>query len=213
MDESNNEENNEFDAWYTPESIAWKLYNDTFDEALSSNVLAFGPPGETDHTAYVFEMLLSVFLEMLFHMMALDSAKELEERIENGEDVDVDNSDLEPNFDYFDMDLYLPIIEKKFVRISHLARVFTLERIEDEFVGEIMRGRYCRIILRNNCEDTHYFDSIGSTDNYDFIPSEGFEPKKNLKDIYAILKLNDKIYKIYFDHIQKIGADIAEKMF
>ena len=212
----NYEENEETDQWYTPESIAWKLYNDTFDGALSAGVLGFGPTGETDQIAYTFEMLLSVFLEMLFHMMMLDSAKDLEERIEKGEDIDnseLENNLLEPNFDYFDMDLFLPTIEKKFVKISHLVRVSTFERVNDDFIGDLIHGRYCRIILRHNQEDTHYFNSIDSLDKYDFIPSEGFEPKKKLRDIYAVLKLNDKIYQIYFDRITNVSADIIEKMF
>lgn len=198
------------DDWYTPESIAWKLYNETFSEAMSASVLGFGPVGDNDHVSYIFEMLLSVFFEMLFQMMVIDNAKFMEEKAERGEDVD--DSDLEPDFEDFNFGLFMPIIETKFKRISYLVNVVDYERNGDEFdmeyVNNMMKERFCRVILRHNYEDTHYFDEIGSDSNYDFIPSEGFEKKNNLRDVFAVLKLNNKIYKIYFSRIDKIGSNI-----
>lgn len=204
----------EYDQWYDPKTLAWHLYNDTFSEAMSSQIFGFGPAGEDDIISWYFEIFLSIFLEMMFHMMLLDNAKLLEDN----EEGYFDEEDLEPNFEDFDMGLFLPIIDKKFKRISLLARVIEYERnpddeFEKEMLDDMIKGRYCRIILRHNSEDTHYFESIESSELYDFIPSEGFEPKTKLKDVYAILRLNNKVYKIYFDNLEKIGANIVNKMF
>jgi hypothetical protein len=142
--------------------------------------------------------------------MIIDNAKFMEEKAERGEEVD--NSYLEPDFEDFDFELFMPTIETKFKRISYLVNVVCYERNGDEFdmeyVNNMMKERFCRVILRHNYEDTYYFDEIGSDANYDFIPNEGFEKKNNLRDVFAVLKLNNKIYKIYFSRIDKIGSNV-----
>lgn len=205
---------NEYDNWYTPKTIAWKLYNDTSDDAMSSNILGFGPEGDADHLTYMFELLLAIFFEMLYQMMAIDNAKIIEERLESGYDLNIDE-ELIPDFEDFDMSLYLPIIENKFKRISHLVRIATYERYDEnekDYLIEVMKGRYCRVVLRYNDEDNYYFENSENSDDFDFIPNEGYQKKNKLRDIYAILKLNDKIYEIYFDEMKKIGTNIVDKM-
>lgn len=191
------------DNLYTPESIAWKLYQDNIDEPLSAQILGLGPPGEDDEITYKFELLLSVFMEMLLHMMRMDNIKECEESNDN---LDLD---LEPNFEDFDVELYYPVIRSKFKKISYLASVETFNKNDDpDYLIHVVKDRYNRVILKNNPEDTHYFEEIDSDDQYDFIPCMGYEPKTKLKDVYAILNIYNKMYKIRFDIIEKIGADI-----
>jgi hypothetical protein len=180
--------------YYTPESIAWKIYQDDDDKPLSSQILGFGPEGESDYLLYKYEMLLSIFLEMLIHIMKMDI-------LEVNSDINEDD-DIEPSFEEFDMDHYYPIIKNKFKKISYLVSVNTYDNFDDkEYLLEIIKNRYSRIILRNNPEDTHYFDQIHSIDYYDFIPSEGYKQQNKLKNIFSILILNKKVYTFYFDSI------------
>lgn len=199
------EQIDQIDDFYTAELIAWKLYQDDDYTPLTSQVLGFGPSGETDEKTYIFEMLLSIFLEMLIHMMKMDHLKSMEECLDDLE------QDFEPDFENFDMELYYPIIRNKFKKISYLVSVEIYDTNEDkDYLFEVVKDRYSRVILRQNPSDTHYFEEIGSDDNYDFIPSIGYTPKTNLKDVFAILTIGQKMHKIKFDAVQKIGAEIIK---
>lgn len=210
----NDYETSEFNQLYNPKTLAWHLYNDSITETMSSQIFGFGPTGEDDIVSWYFEIFLSVFLELMFNIMITDSAKIIEEN----ESECFDDTDLEPDYEDFDMGLYLPIIEQKFKKISLLVRAREFERYptdeyEKEDLDNMIKRRYCRIILRHNYEDTHYFDSINSDDFYDFIPNEGFEPKTKLRDVYAILRLNNTVYQIYFDNVERLSTHITNKMF
>ena len=179
------------DDCYTPKSIAWKLYQDDDDKPLSSQVLGFGPNDGSTPNEYTFELLLSIFLEMLFHMIRMDA-------LEENPDVDVDQIDID--FKYFDMDLYYPIIRNKFKKISFLCSVSTYDKNDDkDYLLQVVKNRYSRIILRKNNEDSHYFDEINSLDDYDFIPCAGYILQNQIKNIFSIMTINDKMYKIKFD--------------
>ena len=182
------------DTYYTPETIAWKLYQDDDDTPLTSKLLGFGVDDGTCENEYTFELLLSVFLEMLIHMMKIDSLKDIDE---NTNDIS-----LEINFENFDMSLYFPIIRNKFKKIFYLCSVETYDRNDDkDYLLEIVKKRYSRIILRKNKEDSHYFESIGSLDEYDFIPCDGYKQQRQLKNIFSIMSIGPHMYKIRFDKI------------
>ena len=118
---------------------------------------------------------------------------------------------LEPDFEDFNMDLYYPIIRSKFKKISYLASVQTFNKSDDpDYLIHVVKDRYSRVILKNNPEDSHYFESIGSDEQYDFIPCEAFEPKTKLKDIYTIMNIGNNMYKIQFDTIEKIPNEIIK---
>lgn len=184
------------DTFYTPESIAWKLYQDDNDTPLSSQILGFGPPGEINELEYNFELLLSVFFEMLIHMLKIDLLTD--DTIDSN-----DSNELQPNFENFDMELYYPIIRSKFKKISYLVTVETFSRDDDkDYLLEVVKDRYSRVILRHNPDDEHYFNKINSVEYYDFIPCAGFASKKYLRDIFAICTINSNMYRVRFDNIK-----------
>lgn len=209
------------DYFYTPETIAWKLYQDDDDTPLSSKILGFGPSCDidgvdgvdgvngantVDHVACVFEMLLSIFCEMLIHMMKIDVLKMNEENL-----LDLANltNSIDLDFEDFDMELYYPVIRNKFKKISYLVSVETFDSNDDkDYLLEVVKDRHSRVILRHNLTDTYYFDEIDSDNYYDFIPCLGYKSKKKIKDVYSILSINDKMYRIRFDPIEKIGSEI-----
>jgi hypothetical protein len=197
--------------YYTPQTIAWKLYTDTLDQALSSVILGFSDKTETDPQSYMFELLLSIFCELLLIIMFMDN-------VELKEELNIDNfeNQLNINFDDFYMELYLPIIETKFKVLSHIINIETYDRNDEnekDYLKLISKGRYCRLILKQNYEDQNYFKNNENSEDYSFITNENYQKKNKLNDIFAILLLNDKMYKIYFDNITKIGENITQKMF
>lgn len=216
MEYSDDNINNDF---YDASTIAWKLFQDETNTPLSACILPFGPDGETDLVTYNFEVLLSIFMELLMHIMMIEIAKDVENEIEeeiktNEYNIDPDNIDLEPYYDDFNMKNYLETIIIKFKRIGHIVNVQSFDIIDDEyekqFLELIIKDRYCRIILKNNPTDMHYFKSIGSNEQFDFIPSSNYKKNNKLRDVYAILMLNDKLYKIYFDKICVSNSNIVK---
>lgn len=188
--------NEYYNDLHTPRSIAIKLYTDENETPFTANILGLGPPGENDELFHRFELLLSIFLEMMIHMMVYDPDDPKKE-------IDLYDMSNQPNFADFDMELYYPIIRNKFKKISHLLSIETYERNDDiDYLLEVVKDRYNRVILLNNPEDTHYFLSINSCEQYDFIPSQGSEPCKKLKNIYSIMNIGPKLYKISFDTLQ-----------
>jgi len=159
---------------------------------VRSQILGFGANDGSNSLTYVFEMLLSVFLEMVIHMMKIDIMQCNEE---NNTELDLD-----PDFDDFDLNLYYPTIRNKLKAASVLVSIQTIDASEEDndYLIEVSRDRYARIIIKNNPEDTHHFDNTGNTDNYGFIPSDGYKYKTELRDIYAVWVINKKLYTVRF---------------
>lgn len=196
------EQNENEDTYYTPETIAWKLYQDDDDKPLTAKLLGFGVDDGTCENEYTFELLLSVFLEMLIHMMKIDSLKNSNDLNDPNDKENTDEVSLEFDFEKFDMNLFFPIIRNKFKKIFYLCSVETYDRNDDkDYLLEIVKKRYSRIILRKNKEDSHYFESIGSLDEYDFIPCDGYKQQRQLKNIFSIMSIGPHMYKIRFDKI------------
>lgn len=205
MEENLNYLNNDF---YSTKTMAWELYYNNDNKPLSSQLLGFGPIDDGDELTYRFELLLDIFVQMLLIMLEEELIKEKEE---NSEDLESDNITAEINFNYFDMDLFYPEIRNKFKKISYLLTIETYDRNDDkEYLFLVAKDRYNRIILKNNPEDNHYFKDLDNNVYHEFIPSQGFEPKNKLKDIYAIMNINSKMYKIKFDTIEKIPQNLIK---
>ena len=198
-DFESNEMTNTPDDFYTPKTIAWELYQNNDDTPLSSQILGFGPNDGSTPNEYTFELLLSIFLEMLFHMIRMDL---LENNANDTDDANDANDDPEIDLKYFDMELYYSTIRNKFKKISYLCTIETYDKNDDkDYLLEIVKNRYSRIILRSNPEDEHYFDEIDSVDDYDFIPCVGYKQQKNIKNIFSVMSIGSKMYKIKFDTI------------
>ena len=190
--------------YHTTKTIAYQLLFDDESKALSSQIQSFLPMGYSDELGdpltYTYELLLSIFLELLYFMLYI-------QKINVEDPVDLDDLD---NIDFdltnFNMDLYLPTIEKKFKIIGYLVGVIAFDRDEnDEYIKEMTHKRFCRIILRDNIENKHHFDTNQTNEHYGFIYNDSYVKQTTMRDVYGICLLNDKIYKIYFDRVPIIN--------
>ena len=183
------------DTIYTPENIAWKLLMDDDDEKLSSAIQTFCPSfedTESDSVSYFFEVLLTIFMEMIFDLAILLNMKENET---NGEDFMFD-----PDMDNFNMEDFIPTLKKKFNKISIITHVSEYEK-NDPVLESVIGNRYCRIILKHLPKDRPLFKKYNVSEdmNYHMVLGSNFTSKKKLKEVYAVIIIKDIAYKIYFD--------------
>jgi len=190
---------NDSDDVYTPASIAWKLLMDDIDDSLSANLMAMTPDNDedSDPVSFLFEILITIFMEMIFDLAIINN------------EIDNDNG-FNPDISKFNINDFLPILEKKFNRVSILLNINTYDKKSDdhENLRNILDNRYCRVILRHCPEDSHIFkkNNIPSELNYHIILNQMYKQKSDLKNIYAIIIIENIIYKISFNLVKKINT-------
>jgi hypothetical protein len=187
---------------YTPESLAWKLLLDDVDTALATQLLGINPDDihDTDQTTYLFEILITIFMEMIFDIALLGDMTEYE----NNNNTDYK---FNPDLTKVDLNVFLPTLIKKFEHISILlsTEINDIDTDDKVYMQEILDNRYCRVILRHNKDDTDYFIKNGLPNdlNYHMILNSNTSNNqfKKIKDVYAVILLNNKLHKIAFDNI------------
>lgn len=182
-----------------PTGLAWKLLtDDTFYSDYGCRIQTFNADGydeENDPNTFFFEILLHIFLSLIQNIsLIMDSGNESKISHRN-----LFHSDPEK----FDLNLYLPTIEAKFrqLAITIVVSEYKIDDYNEDDINNIVRNRYCRIVTRNQKKNEHYFYENNVPDNemFHMILSETYKKKINLKDTYAILMNNTKLYKIHFD--------------
>lgn len=185
----------------TPQSIAWKLLMEDYHEDLSAVFLGFSPDEgkDEDPTSFLFEMLLTICMEMISHMALIMHSDETNEQTEN---VVLREKD-------FDFEQFFPQVKKIMTKASIL---FSFNKYNSDSsqqnIKRTLDERYCRTIFRFNKKDLHYFDENDVPDevNYHFILNEGYNKTKNLREIYTVIINKNIIYKLSFDRVQKING-------
>ena len=181
---------------YTPESLAWKLLLDDVDTAMAAQLLGINPDDshDTDNITYLFEILITIFMEMIFDIALLGDMA-----------INQTEHKFNPNITEFDLNIYLPTLTTKFKHISILlcTEIYDVDNDNKVYMQEILDNRYCRIILRHNKDDIQYFikKELSNDLNYHLILNTYTSNNyyANLKDIYAIILLNNKLHKISFE--------------
>jgi hypothetical protein len=178
------------DNTYTPKTIAWKLLLDDDTSILSSELCVFDPDTLTDDDphSYLFEILITIFMEMIYDSAILMTATE------KG-DIESFNPDLSK----FDINLFLPIIKSKLEKINILIQIHDFSIHDD--IQYILNNRYCRVLLKHDKKSNYFFKNNNIEENYHMVLNYDFIKTNSLKSIYAIININDIIYQIYFDKI------------
>lgn len=182
------------DDTYSPKSIAWKLLLDDKLDCLTSQILAFSEDrnSEDDGVSFFFEILLQIFMEMLYDLILIN----------NLEDENVDKIIYDLN--KINLNQFIEIMIHKFKIIHILLRIETFEEDHD-INDQILKNRYCRIALKCNQSDIGYFLSNKNDLQYTFILNGSFQKKDQIDDLFSIVTLNNKFYKISFSHIKSIN--------
>jgi hypothetical protein len=188
---------------YTPESIAWDLLvGESIDIEKRGKLIGFGPLekekenpelSKSDILTYRYEILITIFMELLFNMAKLNHFAESD-----------NNAKFIPDYKKFNMDTFFSLIQDKFKILGFLAFVDS-EKMEGDqkWLISLVNERYCRVVLRYYDDDSNFEINNVSEDIYYHMKLNGLNKMKykKLKEIYSVIFLNDKVYKIYFDEI------------
>jgi hypothetical protein len=195
--------------FYTPESIAWDLLvgeSKDIDPEKKGKLICFienenkeGNKEEnkeeltnSDLLTYNYEILITIFMELLFNMAKLNFYFENE------------NNDFIPDYKKFNIDAFFSLIQDKFKILGFMAFVDS-EKMEGdkEWLIDLINQRYCRVVLRYHDDDEHFEINNVSKDVYYHMKLNGLNKKKykKLGEIYSVVFLNDNVYKIYFEQI------------
>lgn len=186
---------------FTPQSIAWKLIMDDIDTSMVSTMLVYDPENmrDEDPVTYIFELLITIFMELIFNIALISEADAIEKN-ENDKEFK-----FNPDLKKFDMESCMHVLEEKFKMLGIFVHVDTYEKNEynKDMLKEIVDGRYCRVVLRHQKDDLVHFikNNVPDDVNYHMILNAFFTSKRSnkLRDVYAIILLNDKVYQIYFN--------------
>jgi hypothetical protein len=181
---------------HTPDSIAWKLLVDENFVDLGENkgqLIGFLEQGEINDkleaTAIEFEILITIYLEMVIGWYKLLYLMENPD----GPEFKLDLTNIKID------DLTNPFKEKMLV-LGYILNVTEFKNLE--IYEEFKKKSYCRVALRNLKEDEGFFimnkKNIPNDKLYHFILNSNFKSVYNLREIYAIIKINNIGYKINF---------------
>ncbi len=203
MSNIDDEVNNNLNDLYTPESLAWRLLVDdelkdiTMPTLLASIDLSEEPqPHIFNKYAYEFEILLTIYLEMVFGWYKLLHLMDCEEKgIEKEFQVDfnkVSFSDLEEPF------------KTKFKTLGYILNIDKVvdKVVDKDYYDYLRQESYCRVALRDLSSDFGFFqinkNNIDVEKRYHFIINSNFKGKNNLREIFMLLVINDIGFKINF---------------
>jgi hypothetical protein len=182
----------------TPESIAWKLIT---DENLEKNgnfqMLTFADEQDeqNDPITFLFEILLTVYFEMLFGLGTL-------EFLLNNEDTDLTEKDFKPDLEQITLDQLNTPYSDKFKIIKYLLFITPLS--VDDFIY-YKNDAWCKIMLKDYKPDETFFEFnskyIDTPKRYCFIRNSLYIKKTKLNEVYALCNLGKSMYKINFSSL------------
>lgn len=185
---------------FTPETLAWRLLiddelkNDTNIKQIMASIdlNEESNPDIFNREAYLFEILLIVYLEMLFgwykllHLMENENSTEFKLNLS-----ELKLKDLEEPF------------KEKFKLLGYMLNIY--EITNKNYYDYLRNESYCRIALRDLPSDSGFFEinknRIDPEKRYHFILNSNFKGKSVLRDIFMLLVINDIGYKISFNLI------------
>lgn len=180
--------------YHTPQTMAWKLLMSDEINNLSSTILSFNVDGSDeaqDPTSFTFEIMITIFVEMLCTLAMLMS--------EDDENV---RKQLVMS-DFFET------IKEKLLKASVTMHINVIEKewLENDsgyFKGMIDK-RYCKVILRDNPEEEQLFSRYGvpNENMYHMLLNPKYKKQKNLRDVQALFSVKENIYQISFDFFKR----------
>jgi hypothetical protein len=197
-------ENFEDSTECTPESIAWDLLVGDIDSEKKGKLIGFcdrdKANNNSDLLTYRYEMLITIFMEMIFNIAKLNFYSE---NITSSENIK-----FLPDYEKINPEVIFPLIQEKFkilgISVFIDSENMEVENDEDkENIIKLVNDRYCRVILRYYDNDEYFNNNNIEDDIYYHMKLNGLNKSeyKKIREIYSVIFLNSKIYKIYFDEI------------
>ena len=187
---------NSDDNTYTPESIAWKLLvDDDFAKTENGQLLGFLQEGQINDkleaTTIGFEILITIYMQMVVNWYKLLYLMETS---------DNDDKNFKLNLNNITIDDLLNPFKEKIQTLGYILNITELKNLD--IYNEFKKKSYCRIALRDLPEDNLFFEmqkkNISSDKLYHFILNSNYKETTDIRDIYAVIKINNIGYKINF---------------
>lgn len=153
------------------------------NKPISKSDMNFIVPNEIDEDSIslLFELLITIFAMMVSEITVI---------MNKMNKVEIINE--------YDFDKYINYIKQKFNLLNIILTCSSYDNSHEVF--DLLNSKYCKILLRFNKLDANEFIKydIPEKNIYYFILNKNFTQKSTLSDIYAIIVLENKIYKISF---------------
>lgn len=182
----------------TPESLSWKLLMDDTLNDFGSSIIPYVDGEEYDQSILEdqFQILITIYLELIFNSMKLNHVENTDETDENKL-----SETFDPRFENININDLIDFFQLKFKKIRYHLHVHEIDEIFDDY--------YCKVILKNTPKGKLHYDvnknTIDQSKYYTFAINRNFMniKKQNIKinDYYAICDLNHMKMKIYFSPI------------
>lgn len=178
------DENLNNEKTYTPESIAWELLVGDIETNTKGKI--YTP--DNDITCN-YEILITIFMELLFNIAKIDFYSEK------------GNVNFVPDYSEKNLKTLFSIVDNKLYALGYTVIVKEYNLNDGEMckdIKDVIENRYCRVLLRNYDKDD-IFNNIPENIYY-HMKLNGLNKQKynKLIEIYSLIFLNDKIYKINF---------------
>jgi len=184
---------------FTPETLAWTLITDDSCEKIKNgkilffdNVSGLSPEEQSENK---FQILLTIYFEMLYgwykllHLMS--------------DEMNETTTEFKPNLN----DITLDDLTKEFgekIKIIGYS-LYVKELIDDDHYTDEYSKSYCRVLLKDSILDENYFymkrHQLYPEKRYTFIRNGKFQLKSSIKKYSAVIKLQTRAFKVYFDSV------------
>lgn len=183
----------------SPEDLAKQLFSKKPEDPCTKHILTYTETFDNDSTSFLFEILLTIYLEGLMNIIDVIKQNYLSQN-----PLDANKKDYEIESTFYKTitvdDLLFP--EPWFKSFGFAINVVEYgpenKREFKNFKNNIKPLSYCRTLLSFDSKDRIHFLMKGINKRYTFILSGSYQPTNDLEKIYTILSKDDKFYKISF---------------
>ena len=188
-------------GFFDPHDIAWKLLMQDFHHDLSSAILTFTPDtdSEQDPTSFHYEVLLTIFVELVSQIAVMLSAN------------DPECSDTFIKKQYFNLEEMREELEKIFRHVGVLLKMkcYHFATSDKKMLQKLCDKTYCRIVFKYDPQSAHYFTDNNLPDElqYHFVGNINYIKTTKMDDIYAVIIDEKSLYKISFSIVPRIAEN------
>lgn len=176
---------------FTPELLSWKLLLDSKINFLEHDIMAIEPDAnEYDQTELTFEVLITLYFELLFNSFMLSELHDLN-------DIDGFLKTYKPTFTLEKFENLINVLKDNFKKINIMISIIQYD--VTDYLDDLVADRYCYVVFKEFIPD--FFTKNNINKHYHMILNSKYTKTTELKDVYATLRFNSKIYQIGFSKI------------
>jgi hypothetical protein len=183
----------------SPEDLARQLFSSKPGDPCSKQILTYSETSDNDASSFIFEILLTIYLEGLMNILDVIKQQYLEENTAGTGrgDYELENK-VYKGVTVDDLMFPEPWFKSFGFTVSIVEYDTANKRAMKDLNNNIKPLSYCRTLLSFDPKDRVHFLMKGIDKRYTFILNSSYKPTSDLEKIYAILNKDDKFYKVSF---------------